>query len=1011
MRLPSRGIALVAILSTSPKGRLSRARLCRLLWEETPEANARHSLSQLLLTVRKALPEVLFANQRDAWLNVASNTDYDLVVTKAFTDGAPAALKHLRGHFLADLPAYSSDFENWRSTKQRALFDIVVPTLQTHLIALWIKGDIGACTELTKIATRKLGVYWSESDEFDRWNEILADTNSREHLGHYCSSKLIGRERELSTLYEAFAATRQGVGSSIAVVGGAGLGKTSLVSTFLNAANRLDSCVVALSNYQADQTSGHRIMHQLVEADSVRQRADRTDLDFVIEQSIREQALHAQERRERTHFLYDKVGQLLGHISRTTAVVIFIDDLQWMDESSLEFVRYLERLTKTHAILLVTASRYGRHLDSPPKVGSRHLPAKVIQLGNLRKSDIDAFVSLKAANRDRIAVTKALWKRTKGHPYLVGEVLRSLSDEVKWTPTLIHAASPKTIAGYLRSQTHHLTTESKLLLMLAAVFGKPCPHNLLRKAARLSSTEFVLALDSLLENELLVDTGGSLACGHDLVREAVYSGLSLSQKRLLHYRIGSLLENSRAEMLDVLYHYTAARYRRKTYLGALREAKRNEVLGAGPEADYYYRLGLRACQSGRKKTALEWRQAQAAAATGLLRRANMVLNKLKDENNPLLSKRRARIELLLLEIDRELCLTKHDRVVCLAENARRLALEQGDVDAEARSLVIAARCHLLDIADESKVSKSIEQIVNLAELHPEHLSPAIGEAWAAGALVLLGRIAEANDLLSRIRIQPAILSDSRYQSMHKSSKALWYAFRGNLKESVVLFQEAAALAESACMWRHRKNILGNLSGVLIETADDAAAESTLSQLIRTAQIDEALPHLSLGHINSSLLHLARKEFDEARTDAESGLELAERLGRPWAIAYSTALIGLVALEQGRLMEAQQCRERLLLLEGTYFGADVLPIERLILRLAEREGSVDWAIARVTSLLANERFSIVCRLGLALEHARLLSKRDPHMAASKADEVRQQSRSMGAVRLFDTAEAILTRSGS
>jgi hypothetical protein len=66
--------ALLAVLALQPGQSLSRAKLCALLWPDVSDAQARHSLRQTLLYLRKVLPKhrtILHSNLRAVQLSAA----------------------------------------------------------------------------------------------------------------------------------------------------------------------------------------------------------------------------------------------------------------------------------------------------------------------------------------------------------------------------------------------------------------------------------------------------------------------------------------------------------------------------------------------------------------------------------------------------------------------------------------------------------------------------------------------------------------------------------------------------------------------------------------------------------------------------------------------------------------------------------------------------------------------------------------------------------------------------
>src|SRR6185312_11185880 len=118
--------ALVAFLAL-PAGRLHpRSELTELLWGSRDEAHARHSLSQALSSLRKALAaagiDALVAEGDRVGFDAAAVTTDVAALNAMLADGSPAALAALaelwRGDLLAGLDIREEAFEDWLSRQR-----------------------------------------------------------------------------------------------------------------------------------------------------------------------------------------------------------------------------------------------------------------------------------------------------------------------------------------------------------------------------------------------------------------------------------------------------------------------------------------------------------------------------------------------------------------------------------------------------------------------------------------------------------------------------------------------------------------------------------------------------------------------------------------------------------------------------------------------------------------------------------------------------------------------------
>jgi DNA-binding SARP family transcriptional activator/TolB-like protein len=140
--------ALLAYLAMKPDWRASREELATLLWGDTPDAQARHSLRQCLLSLRQDLhlaPD-LFDLGRDTVELRAPALGVDARELAALaTAGAPRdldrAVELWRGPFLADLALDLEEFDAWREREQDRLAAVAARVFEAQCAAAEAAGD------------------------------------------------------------------------------------------------------------------------------------------------------------------------------------------------------------------------------------------------------------------------------------------------------------------------------------------------------------------------------------------------------------------------------------------------------------------------------------------------------------------------------------------------------------------------------------------------------------------------------------------------------------------------------------------------------------------------------------------------------------------------------------------------------------------------------------------------------------------------------------------------------
>lgn len=151
--------ALLALLALEVGRPVPRDKICGLLWPDVREAQARHSLRQALLSVRKVLPQALHANGLSLTLD-ASQVSVDVVnVERALELGSREALcevaRAYRGDLLEGASVGEQPFEHWLSYERERIRSAVVRGLtsliELHSEAGELASAIEACTQLLRL--------------------------------------------------------------------------------------------------------------------------------------------------------------------------------------------------------------------------------------------------------------------------------------------------------------------------------------------------------------------------------------------------------------------------------------------------------------------------------------------------------------------------------------------------------------------------------------------------------------------------------------------------------------------------------------------------------------------------------------------------------------------------------------------------------------------------------------------------------------------------------------------
>src|SRR5438270_10421551 len=184
---------------------------------------------------------------------------------------------------------------------------------------------------------------------------------------------LVGRAAAFRQLVGSFQQARGGQAQVVLLVGEAGIGKTRLATEFVAWARAQGAQVLS---GQAFELGGRLPYQPLVEALRERLEAENAPEDLLEDLWLTELARLLPELRVRypdlpvptqdelsaKGRLFEAVARLFEALARRAPLVLLLEDLQWVDQASLDLLRYLGRHWKRHGsrvLLLGTLRREG----------------------------------------------------------------------------------------------------------------------------------------------------------------------------------------------------------------------------------------------------------------------------------------------------------------------------------------------------------------------------------------------------------------------------------------------------------------------------------------------------------------------------------------------------------------------------------------------------------------------------------------------------------------------------
>jgi predicted ATPase len=294
--------------------------------------------------------------------------------------------------------------------------------------------------------------------------------------------------------------------------------------------------------------------------------------------------------------------------------VLFIDDLHWADNASLDLLTYLARRLRGRPLcILVTwrdeqvpiTHRLRRLLSEVQRAGS----ATVLSLSRLSPSDVSELVQSAIATGVNVPeeLGERLYHETEGLPFFLVEYLTTMTQH--GTPSMDdNWPMPVGVRDLLHSHLKAVSETGWQLLATAAVIGRSFDFDTLRTASGRSEDEAVAGLESLMVQGLIQELRGGTGehamgtiheprydFGHEKLRALVYEETSLARRRLLHRRVAEALVNrERTGLLasQIAYHYRLAGLESQAAKYFKQAGEQARSLYANAEALDHFRLAL-----------------------------------------------------------------------------------------------------------------------------------------------------------------------------------------------------------------------------------------------------------------------------------------------------------------------------------------------------------------------------------------------------------------------------------
>ncbi|MGK5090796.1 AAA family ATPase [Deltaproteobacteria bacterium TL4] len=430
--------------------------------------------------------------------------------------------------------------------------------------------------------------------------------------------KLYGREKEIEILLEAFDRVCSGSKELILVAGYSGIGKTAVIHEIHKPivrkrgyfiSGKFDQLKRNIPYASLIQAFQELIEQLLMESEAKitfwRQRLldalginGRVIIDVIpeVELLIGKQPpaapLPPEETQNRFNLIFLNFVRVFA--MENSPLVIFLDDLQWVDSSSLKMLSLLLSSPEEKFLFLIGAYRDNEVDPAHPLMNTlkelrkAELPISTINLKPLGATHVNQLVSDTLMCDSAVAQPLAdlCLQKTSGNPFFLSQLLQVLYEDQfiefdghkgawQWDIERIRQVGmTDNVVELMVAKIKKLPEKTQAVLKLAACLGTPFELKMLSIVNEKSIKETADELWESLSEGLVLPTDDaykfldesednpniSHVFLHDRVQQAAYTMIEEEQKKAVHLKVGRLMlekipENQRDEKIfDIVNH-------------------------------------------------------------------------------------------------------------------------------------------------------------------------------------------------------------------------------------------------------------------------------------------------------------------------------------------------------------------------------------------------------------------------------------------------------------------------
>ena len=702
----------------------------------------------------------------------------------------------------------------------------------------------------------------------------LAGTATESSQPQLNLNRFVGRVEELKRLVRMLDTAFRGEPRVVAVVGEAGVGKSTLLRQLLPEVRLRGGSLVMGRALEADVKPPYGPWAEILSA--IKQRVNAPgrvwrELPRLVP-ALSDGSEPRPENVGSKYALYEEIVEYVRLAAATCPLVLVLDDMQWADSATWDTLEHLvPQLDQDHILICLTIRAEDKSKDVMDRRRrlSRDERFGEISLQRLTRAELEQWLA--AASRGQELgreLLPVLYRHTEGNPFLVVQVLRSLVEEGEiryegerwiWKQTS-ELRLPVAVSDLMARRLDRLSERTRNILTTAAVIGRLFDVDLALAAGAGTEDELLDVIDEAVAAAVLEPSrsdADSYAFTHTLLLDAIKNTANPRRLKRIHHSVGEALEKRNSNAIaELAGHFDQAGVSDKAYRYAIQAGQGATSVYAHDEAAAFFTMAQRHAATASERLEAFFGAAKVAEVSNRYAEAmelcKTALASVQDEVTP-----KEKLPLLIL----------HERVQAFLGKPLTQTLE--------------AYQSLLKRAEEMDMQKErVSLLTMLSTTYGSLGDPATAQRLARESAEMAERIGE------------------RLLHAHALMRLGWTLFELGSEEAIVFYRRAQEIC-SAIDDRHgfvRCQISIGIS--YSKVGNTAAAIDAFRSAVELGLQAGAPDWAGVAALNLGVLFMWSGRFDEARQRFDEARKLFIKLKNELHRVATVYNMGHLARESG-----------------------------------------------------------------------------------------------------------------